>query len=61
MKRIKEDFGRFFKSDAMLQHIALGFVFIPLKPDVLKLVFDVQLYRLPLLPIKPRRSNERPP
>ena len=41
MKRIEEDFGGFFKMDVMLLHIALGFVLIPLKPDVLKLVFDV--------------------
>ena len=41
MKRIEEDFGCFFKSNAMLQHVALGFVLIPLKPDVLKLIFDV--------------------
>ena len=40
-KRIEEDFGGFFKMDVMLLHVALGFVLIPLKPDVLKLVFDV--------------------
>ena len=47
MQRIEEDFGGFFKSDAMLQHVAPGFVLIPLKPDVLKLVFDVQLIAFP--------------
>lgn len=41
IKTIEEDFGSFFKMDMMLLHIALGFVLIPLKPDVLKLVFDV--------------------
>lgn len=41
MKRIEEYFGGFFKMDVMLLHIAPGFVLIPLKPDVLKLVFNV--------------------
>jgi len=34
----------------MLLHVALGFVLIPLKPDILKFVFNVQLYCLPLYP-----------
>ncbi len=53
MKGIEKDFGCFFKSDAMLQHVALGFVLIPLKPDVLKLVFDVQLIAFPYYPSNP--------
>ena len=53
MQRIEEDFSGFFKSDAMLLHVALGFVLIPLKPDVLKFVFDVQRIAFPYDPSNP--------
>ena len=52
MQRIEEDFGGFFKSDTMLQHVALGFILVPLKPNVLKLIFNVHKTknRLPCYP-----------
>ena len=53
MQRIEEDFGGFFKSDTMLQHVALGFILVPLKTNVLKLVFDVQRIAFPYYPSNP--------
>ena len=41
MEGIEEHFGCFFKSDPMLLHIDGGFVFIPLKFDALKSVYDI--------------------
>ena len=53
MQRIEEYFGGFFKSDTMLQHVALGFILVPLKTNVLKLVFDVQRIAFPYYPSNP--------
>jgi hypothetical protein len=37
----------------MLQHVALGFIRVPLKPNVLKLVFNVQRIAFPYYPSNP--------